>query len=371
MAGAETRGSHRDRLVDRERSHQGNPIVRYLLALALAAGLLGSAAAADLENRIPAKSDGHVLRRPVHALQGGDDIDTAVPIPSLPFTDSGSTCAGFDDYDEVCPYPDSASPDLVYSFTPAADVRVDIDLCGSIYDTKVYVYDAGMSVVACNDDYYYDDPCGPYASFVGDVPLAGGRTYAIVVDGYGGDCGEYSIEVAEHVSCIQVAGVPEGEPDLVDGYVDRHNGGCNSPPDHPFQDLGGDEAEHLTLRGVSGWYDVGTTDYRDTDWFRLLIGDSGRMSVTIDAEHRIRVHRLVPDCANAAVLQYVQGGPCSPSDALVIDGNPGDTVWLAVSPISFDGDWITMFDYVLQIDGLRSGIFAEPVTWSVVKGIYR
>jgi hypothetical protein len=36
--------------------------------------------------------------------EGGDTIETAVPIASLPFTDTGNTCDFSHDYGEMCPY---------------------------------------------------------------------------------------------------------------------------------------------------------------------------------------------------------------------------------------------------------------------------
>ena len=52
---------------------------------------------------------------------GGDTIGSAVAIPALPYNDGGNTCSFNNDYDEVCPYTGSLSPDVVYSYSPAAD----------------------------------------------------------------------------------------------------------------------------------------------------------------------------------------------------------------------------------------------------------
>ncbi|HSN55939.1 MAG TPA: hypothetical protein VLT32_14800 [Candidatus Sulfomarinibacteraceae bacterium] len=136
-------------------------------------------------------------------LQGGDTCATATVISSLPYTDDGTTVGYTNDYDEVCPYSDSTSPDVVYAFTPATDMAIDISLCVGTtnYDTKLYVYEGscpGAGNIACNDD-ECTAPLYP-SSFVSSltaVPLTGGQTYYIVVDGYGGDSGPYSIDVAE------------------------------------------------------------------------------------------------------------------------------------------------------------------------------
>ena len=126
---------------------------------------------------------------------GGETIETATAITALPFVDSGNTCAGANDYDAACPYPGSVSPDLVYACIPPVDMIVDIDLCESLYDTKVYVYASSPdSLVACNDDFW---GCGhvDWESRIPELHLAGGVTYYVVVDGYGSACGDYALLV--------------------------------------------------------------------------------------------------------------------------------------------------------------------------------
>ncbi|MFQ6611216.1 MAG: PPC domain-containing protein, partial [Fidelibacterota bacterium] len=130
--------------------------------------------------------------------QGGDTFADASVIGALPFSDAGTTCGYVDDYDAVCPYTGSTSPDVVYEFTTAGGTY-DISLCGaSDYDTKLYVLDASLTEYACNDD-----SCPGYVSELIDVTLAAG-TYYIIVDGYGGDCGNYTIDVIDTtpVECL-------------------------------------------------------------------------------------------------------------------------------------------------------------------------
>ena len=126
--------------------------------------------------------------------QGGDTCETATEIASLPYSDTGTTDGYENDYDEVCPYAGSISPDVVYSYTPAADEFIDIDLCTSLYDTKVYVYadECVSPPIACNDDGCGDDG---YKSALYGVGLTGGTTYYIVIDGYGDAEGTYSLEI--------------------------------------------------------------------------------------------------------------------------------------------------------------------------------
>ncbi len=67
---------------------------------------------------------------------------------------------------------------------------------GSAYDTKIYVYDENLAMVACNDDFYSD-----YTSRLENVPLAAGVQYFLVIDGYGGDFGDYLLQITEFEPC--------------------------------------------------------------------------------------------------------------------------------------------------------------------------
>jgi hypothetical protein len=164
-------------------------------AVALAAGLVAAPA--------PARAG------------GGDTCATATVIPSLPFSDTGNTCGFSDDYDEVCPFTGSTSPDVVYFFTPGANMKVLISLCAnSGYDTKVYVYEGSCpgALVGCDDDSCSLNP------FVSEllVVMTVGHTYYIVVDGFQGACGDFSIDVdvvVPHYVCS--TGVGCQLPDLL------------------------------------------------------------------------------------------------------------------------------------------------------------
>ena len=59
---------------------------------------------------------------PAPTRQGGETVADAVVIAALPYNDSGTTAGYVDDYDEVCPYTGSTSPDVVYSYTPTEEM---------------------------------------------------------------------------------------------------------------------------------------------------------------------------------------------------------------------------------------------------------
>lgn len=129
-------------------------------------------------------------------LQGGDNINDAAVIDDLPYNTTGTTAGYTNDYDEICPYSGSTSPDVVYSYTPGADITVDISLCGnSAYDTKLYVYEDSVgNLVDC-----IDDNCPDLRSELLGLSLTGGNTYYIIVDGYGTEFGAYSFDMEEVV----------------------------------------------------------------------------------------------------------------------------------------------------------------------------
>ena len=152
--------------------------------------------------------------------QGGDtDVDATV-IDALPYLMMGTTVGYTDDYDEECPYTGSTSPDVVYSFTSAVDTAITVNTCGegSLYDTKLYVYEGAMGTlattlsgdVACNDD-FCENSVQNWLSYIEGVVINANTTYYIVVDGYGGESGEYELSV-EGVE-------PPPPPPAVSGYV--------------------------------------------------------------------------------------------------------------------------------------------------------
>jgi hypothetical protein len=108
---------------------------------------------------IPSDSSRRLLfsARPTQsrAVSGqGDTIETAIPIPTIPGTYTGTTVGYNNNYDEACPYGGSTAPEVVLQVTPTEVMTVDIDLCYSSYDTKLYVYDEFLNLIACNDDFH-------------------------------------------------------------------------------------------------------------------------------------------------------------------------------------------------------------------------
>jgi hypothetical protein len=347
-----------------------------LLASALLLGMCNGAVALDLGNQATVKAPPNAAPIvPPAERQGGDTILTAFTIPSLPFTETGTTIGYNDDYDAACPY-DNGGPDVVYRFESTMPQSIDVDLCGSDYDTKVYIYDAALHLIACNDDFYSGDPCGIYVSKIEDAPLGVGA-YDIVVDCYGSVAGNYVIAVENHVECVVACpaeGLPEGEPPLVPNYIDNHNGGCNTDPGHPFQAITGDADGLRTLCGVGGWYAIQGSPYRDTDWYRLEMGATGTIGILADAEEPSYIVELLPqDCATVAIAQSATADACQEVSMSISGYAPGQVVWFWVGSTTFwppyGGE--SEYDYVVWFSGLAATVATETSTWSQLKALYR
>ncbi len=342
------------------------------LILAFAIPAAGQDLGAQASAKTPLASPENV---PTPGRRGGDTIASATVIPMVPFNDLGTTTGFVDDYDEVCPYSGATAPDVVYRYDAATENYVDIDLCGSGYDTKLYVYDGAMTLIACNDDFYTGAPCGTYVSRLEFVHFDAGQTYYIVVDGYGNGNGPYVLQVMEiyvdPVTCPD-GGVDEGEPPLVADYVDQFNGGCNTPG-QPFQSLLGNQDGEFTLCGVSGWYPSAGSSYRDTDWFVLTAGPSGTVEVAADADFETYIFELGPqDCATVGVLQQIAVGPLATGYMTISGYAPGAAVWLWAGPTTFSppGGGVEEYVYVVWLSGLEAVVATETTSWSTIKALY-
>ena len=176
------------------------------------------------------------------SLCAGDTCETAYVIPSIPFVQTHSTAGCAHDYDfdysrcsisgglcdpwgdpcpggagdiceDICADDSSGpsdSPDAVYVYTPGASKTIDISLCGSTYDTRLYVYEGTCPTSpqhACND---VGPECGGSShSHIAGVPVVADTDYYIVVDGSYGQSGEYILRVEEQIGeCDYGLGAP-------------------------------------------------------------------------------------------------------------------------------------------------------------------
>jgi hypothetical protein len=114
------------------------------------------------------------------SAQGGGTVVVGTPV-------NGTTTGGQDHYTPSCGAATS-SPDDVWQLTPtqAGTYRIHVD---SQYDAVVSLTDESGAEVACNDD------LNSTAESEVVVGLQAGRTYNVVVDGYNGATGGYTLTV--------------------------------------------------------------------------------------------------------------------------------------------------------------------------------
>jgi hypothetical protein len=163
--------------------------------------------------------------------------------------------------------------------------------------------------------------------------------------------------------------MPEGEPPLVDNYVDEYNGGCGSHPPI-WQTLIGDPEGQLEFCGHSGTYLYNGANYRDTDWFIVNAGGSS-LTASITPEYATYLFQLTvdPTCVTIDVLQHTPVQPRQ-TDTLEIATEPGEEVWLWVGPSPFSG--LPEYLYLLNLQGLEAAYTpVEAGSWGYIKSLYR
>ena len=314
--------------------------------------------------------------------EGGETMADAWMIYALPFADTGNTCDNIHDYDEVCPYSGSLSPDVVYAYEPPYDMCVSISLCDSYYDTKVYVYEnveGNVPLNGCNDDNFNCvNPPVSYTSWIESVEFFAGNTYYIIVDGYGSGCGDYVLymeEVECPVQCeIICVGVPEGEPSCYDGYDDMFNGGCNSVP--PIFSTMPVSAGPYTVCGESGVFDFSGSTYRDTDWYKIYPCGGVPISITVEAEFGVLFGFVtgIEDCLAPAFYSYTTAAECTPTT--LTEYLPYGAFAIFVSTDAWDPAYVcgSTSEYSLTVEGYSEHCDPSPVedaSWSSIKALYR
>jgi len=290
---------------------------------------------------------------------GGETQATATLINSLPYSDSDNTCGHVQDYFASCGA--NAAPDLFYRYVPTTTGSSTVSLCGSTYDTVVYVLENGVEI-ACNDDF-----CGLQSEV--SVSFVAGRTYIIGVSGFSTACGAYTLNVSgPAVPCIPAcpAGVQiEGEPVCGTDYVDAYNGGCNSTP-QVFQPV-----TCGVICGESGTYLFQGGQYRDTDWYQINTTAGGTYSGMSDGFLLRLFTGTIGNCAS--YLQTTTSPSCVQSAPLSF---PAGAIWLWAGPDVFTGVPCGS-KYLLTITGTGvpqppcGATATEPSTWGAIKNVYR
>ena len=202
-----------------------------------------------------------------------------------------------------------------------------------------------------------------------------GMRYYLVIDGYGGDFGEYVVTTCDYPPCAfncDPDAMLENEPPLVDGYVDLFNGGCDAE-EPVFQTLELPPGEQeLVFCGTTGWFDTGGPQ-RDSDWFELM-ATGEQVTVLVHAPYTIDLEvevLFLQDCENVSVLPY-QLSTCA-TDVIEVPTYPGQIVYLRVRPLSPTQTACSYSSdiYELYVSGLNGPVAVEQASWSSVRSLYR
>ena len=287
-----------------------------------------------------------LARADFHAWTEGEDCTVACPvIPAgesclyplpltVPSVVTGTTVGFANDYN-YGPTSNNSAPDVVYEYTPAANQQVTFSLCGSAFDTYLYIYPTtcGGTPLYFNDDY---SGCGTQSQLT-CVDLTGGITYYVIVDGFSSNSGAYTLTADECIPCPAVCppgGIAEGETVCSDEYDDVYNGGCNADP-IVFQTVNcGD-----VICGTTGNFVVGTTNTRDTDWFELTLTEPKVVTFTVEGEFGKLIYIIQPGspdpCDDAIDMATASTERCI--DAVASATLDVGTYWLFVAPNVFTG----------------------------------
>lgn len=149
----------------------------------------------------------------------GDDTSDPRVVASLPFTENHSTSVCYSNQNTVY-----GAPDVFYLVKPGAGTAaLNISLCGSAFDTFLSVFDTQGNALAINDD---SQACGLQSEL--QVSTLGHDTVYVVVDGWGTNSGNYTINIGtetlgineSEVSSIGIYPNPAGEQLHVTGIQD-------------------------------------------------------------------------------------------------------------------------------------------------------
>jgi hypothetical protein len=295
----------------------------------------------------------------------GDTADDPFWIPAIPAEFTGDTCSFEDDYAEMCPYGGS-SPDIVFAHTAPRDMFVDISMCDSYYDTKIFIYENIVTPgnpYECNDDWCGGPNYPLYLSHLEDVFFAAGNTYYIVVTGYVGACGEYVLQIEESLGPCglewPVRALSEGEPDCEDDYIDEYNSGCNSPA-NAFQVL---EPYHqeIIVFGGSGVFLGGGNPKRDSDWYQITPLGETTIDFTCTAEFPVQIYLLdgTEGCGN--IVELAAAGAATCETAVISENVTRGVYWLWIGPSVYENVPCTS-NYVMTVDGYHATATGLPAT---------
>jgi len=138
----------------------------------------------------------------------GDNFETAIPIPSIPFNTSGNT-------NNFTNTVGNASKDVFYKLNmPNPYNNVTISLNGSDYDSYLRIYDENQIQILFNDD----GGVGTNAQLTG-VSLDANTDYYICIEGFSTNNGNYVFNITGNIFVPIPQAVENLEIIYVDGWI--------------------------------------------------------------------------------------------------------------------------------------------------------
>ena len=144
------------------------------------------------------------------------------------YTVTGFTTVGATGTDITsCTLNDVAS--VWFEYTPTCNDTVQINTCGSTYDTNISIFDAcsGGTELACNDDAAAGACSGTLQSYV-RFGVSAGVTYYIRVAGFNGSVGDINFSILEETGCPCTVNVWTGANST--DWADPLNWSCGVVP---------------------------------------------------------------------------------------------------------------------------------------------
>jgi hypothetical protein len=161
----------------------------------------GAAAQDKSRTDKPAKIKSPQPNQPSGGSPANDNCANAIAVSSCAFTDSKNTAGAGDEASEPVSTCTDQFNSVWYTYTTGANAaQVNVDTCGSNFDTAVMVYKvngaacefANFAPIACNDDF---GGCGDgfqsSTSFLADP----NSTYKIQIGGFDGETGNLTVNV--------------------------------------------------------------------------------------------------------------------------------------------------------------------------------
>jgi hypothetical protein len=255
---------------------------------------------------------------PCPAILPGENCSVPIIIPSIPYSDTRTTCGYLDDFGV-------SGPDVFYKLTLTQPMTLDISTCNSTtdWDTQLYLWGDGncgsMNTIAsadfgCSNSYNL--------SLISGVSLQAG-TYYISVDGWFGFCNQYTLDITPAITCLTEcppSSIPEGEP-----LGESTNDGCALSPPSFGAISNGD-----TICGLSYY----NSDGEDSDWYLFSLTEDKIVTIKAVADFNFIIGITVPNsndpCDNSGYLTYsASARRCDSATVTITLPGPGPGVYIA------------------------------------------